>query len=152
MTRELQLLQNFLKSNKQEHFFKEEICKGLYLQAFKNQADKIRILLDRASKSIYHMKSKSIDAKCSNSFGKTQKLMKENTSPCLQSPKILSKKIFSLKKKPENLKVFFQESYETQAFITPIIAIKFSSPKRLENWIESPTNLRGFLKKLPKEV
>ena len=65
--REIKLLQDFLIRNKEEHFFKEEICKGIYLQAFRNQAYKIRQLLTKASKNIFHKKSISIDHKIQGS-------------------------------------------------------------------------------------
>lgn len=63
--KEMHLLQNFLVRNKQEHRFKEEIVKGLYLQAFRNQATKVRQLLDKAAKNIFHKKAKSIDIRSS---------------------------------------------------------------------------------------
>lgn len=87
--REVQLLNAFLERNKNENFFKEEIRKGIYLETFRNQADKIRTLLEKASRNIFNKKSKSIDEKLSNSKFQISDFIKKIKSE-LPSPQLCS--------------------------------------------------------------
>lgn len=159
--KEMQLLQNFLVRNKQEHRFKEEIVKGLYLQAFRNQAAKVRQLLDKAAKNIFHKKSKSIDLRTSISSKapllpeKFLNLSKEAISPVNLnplSPKGLSPmdKLSPRKKlKDRGLRVSFGDIGDP--FLTAATGISSKNSKQIlkkaeskcesTESIESPMNL-----------
>ena len=165
--KEMQLLQNFLVRNKQEHIFKEEIVKGLYLQAFRNQATKVRQLLDKAAKNIFHKKSKSIDLRSSISPKahllpeKFLNLSKEAISPDNlnpMSPKGMSpmEKLSPRKKlKYQGLRVSFGDIGDP--FLTAATGISSKNSKQIVKEdskresiesIESPMNLNVLKNKI----
>ena len=168
--KEMQLLQNFLVRNKQEHRFKEEIVKGLYLQAFRNQASKVRQLLDKAAKNIFHKKSKSIDLRSSISSKipllpeKFLNLSKEAISPVnfnSMSPKGMSsmEKLSPRKKlKYRGLRVSFGDIADP--FLTAATGLSSKNSKQIGKEadskresiesMESPMNLNVLKNRIPR--
>lgn len=167
INREMKFIENFLAKNKQENFFKKEVCKGIYLKEFKNQAEKIRYLLARASKNIYHKKFNTVgnpymrkNENLSNLFSPPKDKSPNAKSPNNSSYNFTKKRnsLFSntIKRNNNDLKVSFEEIIEP--FITLNLSkankfkrnsISFKKINDSSERTESYSDLKNLKKKLP---